>query len=51
MNNCIRIGKYAILDNFFYIIVKWHVFVSMCGVGIGGFVLVFSLQGGDSLNG
>lgn len=50
MNNCIRIGKYAILDHLFYIIVKVHEFVSMCGVGFGGFVLVFSLEGRDSLN-
>lgn len=44
MNNGIRIGKYAILDYLFYITVKWHEFVSICGVGFGGFVLVFRFK-------
>lgn len=44
MNNCIRIGKYAILDHLFYIIVKLHEFVLVCGVGIGGVVLIFPFK-------
>ena len=31
MNNCVSIGKYAILDHLLHIIVKWHEFITMYG--------------------